>query len=71
MIMLSKILSVVADASYMILFLLVGVLMLFAPLDTLRKIFPNISSRKMFILAGIFFILIGVAGVVLLGMDFL
>ncbi len=66
-----SVLSILSDAVWPILFLVFGLIMLFAPQDKVQEIFPNAPSKKGLKIGG--GVLVGIAIVcgILLVMDFL
>lgn len=69
--MISNIISFLSDALWTLLFLAVGLFMLFSPIEMVQKTFPKVQSKTGLKLLGIFFIIIGVACMVLIGMGLL
>lgn len=69
--MISNIISFLSDALWALFCLVIGLFMLFSPLEMVQKTFPKVQSKTGLKLLGIFFIVIGVACMVLIGMGLL
>lgn len=66
-----SILSFLSDAVWPILFLVFGLIMLFAPYDKVQEIFPNLSSKKAIRIVGGVLVVIAIICGILLAMDLL
>lgn len=68
---LKSVFSFLSDASWVILILAFGLIILFAPYDQAQKIVPNLSSKKAIRIAGGVLVVIAILGGILLAMDLL
>jgi len=68
---LKSVLSFLSDASWPILFLVFGLVMLLAPYDKVKEIFPNLSSQKAIRIVGGVLVVIAILCGILLAMDLL